>query len=699
MVNSMHLKELLEIQDITERNKLLRRAFSAYTETIDITGCEEFALIILLNLTYRRNQVEDLLDKVLAKKTLNNEDYIGKCINEVEWFHTHNLKYPDIRVSKQTLAVNPPPLHPHVLSSANYDKIFGWSHDSAKVNVVKLFLSYFKWQDDSYCVAQILVSLPDDWKAAFTSLGMKVKVLLNLCGRVSSVLPEEVIPSFVDRYCRQIRMPYHDGYTAITPVISHSIQSKIQQAAIQKKGSFTKVEFTRPAAVSELVASIGGFVNALSYPPDVGKSHHGLSQSRLFQIQNGKQIFNGNVLLKPQFIGALEGIIFNHSALALKQRRQLRVKSIKELRNTLSEWFAPILEWRLDIIENRVNLIDFESINDQLEYKLVSTSDDELPSLVIPLFGSLNSMLANIPMMQKYAFHPKLMEPLKFALKWLLSNISNEEHATIKDDDLPFRYLHLSGIRVFDAQALSNPYCSGIPSLTAVWGMLHHYQRNLNQALGLGVRFTSFSWFIRDYSLVSGKKLPEINLHGTKPNDVKRPGIVDNQYCDLTFDLVVHIDGYQDELLKLDDEPELLKAHFPSNFAGGVMHQPELDSNIDWCRLYHKEKFLFEKIQRLPLSGCWVIPTEYKVNDFESLFAILNNDSKLSPSMMGYILLNKPEPRPGSLEKMHCYAEPVIGVVEYSSAINIRLKGKRNYFHKAFWMLDAQEKFMLMKKI
>jgi len=38
-------------------------------------------------------------------------------------------------------------------------------------------------------------------------------------------------------------------------------------------------------------------------------------------------------------------------------------------------------------------------------------------------------------------------------------------------------------------------------------------------------------------------------------------------------------------------------------------------------------------------------------------------------------------------------------VVEYTTAINIRLMGKESYFNKAFWMLDAQEQFMLMKRI
>jgi CRISPR-associated protein Csy2 len=700
MVKEMYLRELLVTENIPDRNQSLRRAFSAYTGTIDVTGCEASALIILLNLTYRKNQIDDLLDKKLAKKSLNNEEHINKCVNEVQWFHTHNLKYPDIRVSKQNLVVDSPLLHSSVLSSANFDRTFGWAHDSSKVNMVKLFVSYFHWQGDNHCLADILTSQPKEWKAAFQSLGMSVKSFINLCGRVKGFLPQVMIPNSVDRYSPQVRFPYHDGYVAITPVVSHVLQSKIQQAAIKKQGSFNNVTFTRSAAVSELVASLGGFVNTLSYPPNINGKYQSLHNSRLLKMQNGKTVFNLKALVNHQFINALDGLIFNSGALALKQRRQQKVISIKEIRNTLSEWLAPILECRLEFMENKTNLTQLDNISDTLEYQLLSVSDDELPELIMPVFGMLNTMLSNLPLTQKYAFHPKLMTSFKAGLKWLLTNIANEgDTYSNNGGEEQYRYLHLRDIRVFDAQALSNPYCAGTPSLTAVWGMVHRYQRKLNQALSTSIRFTSFSWFIKDYSTVAGKKLPEVSLQGAKQNELRRPGIVDNKYCDLVFDLVVHIDGREDDLLLLDKRPEILKAHFPPTLAGAVMLQPELSSTIDWCRLYSDENQLFEKLRRLPLSGRWAMPTKHKISDLEDLFLLLFNDSKLSPTMFGYMLLDKPETRGGSIEKRHCYAEPAIGLVEYTTAINIRIMGKKSYFNKAFWMLDAQERFMLMKRI
>lgn len=695
----MHLKELLKITNVTERDRSLRRAFSPYTATIDITGSEAIALIILLNLTYRKSLVDDLLDKQLAKQALKSEEHINKCIKEIAWFHTHNLKYPDIRVSKQNLAVERPPLHSYVLSSANYPKVYGWSHDAAKVNVAKLFVSYFKWQDENYCLAQVLATYSDNWKAVFTSLGLSVKAFKSLCVTVKKSLHEESAPDSVDRYSRQVRMPYQDGYVAVTPVISHAVQSKIQQAAIDKRVRFSSLEFTRPAAVSMLAASLGGVVNVLNYPPEIQTKYHGLSNSRQFKLNNGQTVFNVGALLKPEFITALEGIIFSNNALALKQRRQQKVKNINELRNTLLEWFSPVFEWRLDIIESGNDLELPESASSQLEHKILSLPDNELSSLTIPLFRLLNEMLGSVHTTQRYAFHPQLMSPLKAALQWLLINLTDKKNEPIEEGGEHGRYLYLSGIRVFDAQALSNPYCSGIPSLTAVWGMLHSYQRKLNDALETNVRFTSFSWFIRDYSNVAGKKLPELSLQGAQQNKLKRPGIIDGKYCDLVFDLIVHVDGYENDLQAIDYEPDIVKAHFPSNFAGGVMHQPELTSNVNWCHLYRNENQLFEKLRRLPLSGCWVMPTDHKIQDLDELLILLNSDSKLSPSMMGYMLLTDPMARVGALEKLHCYAEPAIGVVKFETAISLRLKGISNYFNNAFWMLDIREKFMLMGKV
>jgi CRISPR-associated protein Csy2 len=700
MVDYPHLRYLLVNEDVAQRDLLLRRAFCAYTKPIDVTGDEANALIVLLNLSHKKRLVNDLHDKKLAKKTLSNEKHIDACINEVQWLHTHNLKYPDIRVSKQTLVVPSPMLNQSVLSSANYERSLGWSHDSAKVNVAKLFGCHFLWQGKKSCLARLLVEEQAKWKVFFQSLGMSVKDYLNLATRINSFLPKFSQPEVVDRHSPQIRLPYHDGYTALTPVISHAVQSKIQQTSRQKHGKFSHVEFTRPAAVSDLVSSIGGNVCVLDYPPPINKAERGFTHSRLFRVLNGESVLNVHALVNNQFRGGVTGFLSIGNALALKQRREQKVTSIKQIRAGLAEWLAPLVEWRLEVKENDSALVNLESCTGSLEYQFLTVTDEQLVELTAPLFSLLNATLSRLSAMEKYAFHQQLMPFLKNHLKWLLTHLVDEDKQLNENaENNRSRYLYLKGLRVFDAQALSNPYCCGTPSLTAVWGMIHRYQRQLNEALSTTIRLTSFSWFIKEFSYVAGKKLPEQTMQGPKQNKFKRPGIIDNKHCDLVFDLVVHIDGYEEELLLLDSQQALLKACFPANFAGGVMHPPELSESNDWCGLYSSETLLYKKLRRLPMSGRWIMPTKHKVSSVEGLIELLKKHNSLYPTMFGYLLLGIPQKRAGSLDRLHCYAEPTIGVAEYVSPIDIRLKGIKNYFNRSFWMLNAQECSMLMKRV
>ncbi len=701
MVDKLNFQALLDITDVQERNIALRRAFTAYTESLDVTGCEGSALIILLNLTYPRKSVDDLLDKRLAKTTLNNDTHIDACIGEVQWLHTHNLKYPDIRVSKQRLLAPAPVLYPHVLSSANCMQTLGWSHDAAKINLAKLFSCHFVWKDCVCCLATLLPELPKEWKAAFQALGMPVKHFVNLCGRVKASLPIDVSPNGVDKYSVQVRMPYRDGYVAITPVVSHALQAEIQQAAIAKQGRYTNLEFTRPAAVSELSASLGGNVKALNYPPRIGNAVHGLSDSWLLKVQAGQTVLNQGALSQPGFKKALDGLLSNGFELALKQRRQQKVASMRQIRATLTEWLSPLLEWRSEVEDNKINTSELACILGSFEYQFLTTEKENLVELLTPMFSLLNTVLSNSNTLQKYAFHQRLMKPLKSSLKWSLDNLSKESNAVAIDsgEENKQRYLYLKGIRIFDTQALSNPYCAGLPSLTAVWGMMHNYQRRLNERLGTQLRLTSFSWFIRQYSPVAGKKLPEYGMQGASENQFRRAGIVDNRHCDLVFDLVVHIDGYEEDLDAIDNSTDVIKASFPAIFAGGVMHPPEIGSVDEWCELHHSEASLYSKLKRLPASGKWVMPTRYQMTSLNELLRLLKQNTSLCPVMSGYLLLGSPKSRKNSLEPLHCYAEPAIGVVECATAIDIRLQGISNFFKRAFWMLDVKETSMLMKRI
>ena len=89
---SMHINELLSIADHAERERLLRRGFAPYSEVIAVDGAELPSLIVLCNLTIKKELSKDLCDEHQARQLLLDEHYLEHCTNAVRWLHTHNLK-------------------------------------------------------------------------------------------------------------------------------------------------------------------------------------------------------------------------------------------------------------------------------------------------------------------------------------------------------------------------------------------------------------------------------------------------------------------------------------------------------------------------------------------------------------------------------------------------------------------------------
>ncbi|WP_350978354.1 type I-F CRISPR-associated protein Csy2 [Shewanella sp. AC34-MNA-CIBAN-0136] len=694
-----HLSELLQIKELGERTEAIRRGFSSFTDSVDVTGCEKEALIILVNLTFPKKAVKDVLDKKHAKATLKDEYHLNECIKQVEWFHTHNLKYPDIRVSKQRLITTPIVPQRQVLSSADCSPTLGWSNNSAKINLAKLFVCHFYWQGRLVCLANIFCgAISKEWLLAFKALGISAKSLNVISAQVQLRLPQSELPSYVDKYSTQVLMPYHDSYTSITPVVSHGLQVELQQAASRREGRYTHLNYTRPGAVSELVAGLGGKVRCLNYPPKISDNKSNFHESMLTRLEHGESLFDQYALLRNEFSKALDKLVDNYAELAIKQRRQARLNSLKQVRQSLIAWVAPLIEGRKAVEENDVDIKVGLLNQGGIEGQLLNSPYSEWESLLSLLFSHLNLLLSNSNKTRKYAYHPDLMKPLKSQLLWILKQLSR--CPTEVTDAQPLkRYLHLKNINVYDAQLLSNPYCFGLPSLTAVWGMMHNYQRKLNEMLGTTIRFTSFAWFISQYDYTKGTQLPEFTMQGRKESEFRRPGIIDKRNGDLVFDLVIHIDGYEDDLAKLDNNTAKLKACFPSRFAGGTMHGPSVNADYEWCKLYENEDLLYSILSRSPAHGKWVMPTKHSIHSVRELTLLLENNMSLCPVMAGYILLEKPKSRVGSIAPLHSYGEPVIGLVSCDSAIDIRLQGQLNFYRRAFWFLEAKEQFLLMKRI
>ncbi|GAA5132941.1 type I-F CRISPR-associated protein Csy2 [Thalassotalea piscium] len=694
MVNYKTLKELLIIDDLKEKNNQLRKAFSAYTSLIDITGLEKAALIILLNLTHRKALVEDLCNEKLAKRTLLDEAHFDKCVNEIEWLHSHNLKYPDIKVSKQRLLVPHPSIISGVISGANCQRTLGWSHNSTTINCAKLFCCHFYWQGKIVCLTDLLLSNNDVFKKVFKTLGFIAEDYNRLCQRVKKLLPESDIPVTVDRFSKQVQFPFRDKYISLTPVVSHSLQAEIQIKSRDRKGRYAKLEHVRPSSMGELVASLGGNISLLSYPPNITPASGDYTEKMLWLLERGKDVFNNKILSSDNFIHALKLLIFSPLKLTHRQRKESVLTSFKVIRAGLFQWLQPIIDWRFELQDNNRVLDLSQYKHGELIFRLL-TVDQVNNSITASLFEYLNN---NLP--ERYAYHQAIVLRLRRLLTSTLNRIVKSEsiEEPVNVDGGNKRFLYLRNIQVFDAQAQANPYCIGVPSLTAVWGMLHNYQRRLSERLGVTICFSSFSLFIRNYSLVKGNELPAFSMNGPNQKVFKRSGVTANRFCDLTFDIVVRLDGDEDSIEKLEQNNQVLKACFPSRFAGGAMIPDWQKINSTWCQLYQNETQLFSVLKRLPSFGQWLVPHTAKLQSLNDLTSLLIDNTNLSPVMQGFSFLGKPINRSGALDSLHCFAEPVIGVAQYMSAYKVRYNGMKHFFNKAFWSYEVQEAYILIKK-
>lgn len=686
----MHLSDLLDVKDTEERNRQLRRILVPYTDLIDVTGCEVELLVIAINQTVPRKDVEDLLDKKLAKALYKNNEHFQRCIDEVQWFHTHNLKYPDSRVKGQRIIAQRPLKVKGVLSSANLPVCLSWSHNSSQVNPAKFFATKFIWEGVAKSLLDVFIETEPQWKTALRGMGLSINRLIDMRATLIESHTLNLIPEEVSDYSKQIRVPYEGDYCALTPVVSHSVQSQLQQMVFGRSVVATNIEHSHPASVGSLVASLGGIIRVLSYPPNVRS--RASTRFCLGGGMRGHKLFDNSAIKDDRFLNALSQIVGENPAITLRQRRQLRVSALRFVRKQLALWIAPAMDFR-DSLEIST---ESESFTGSVEEQLVYLPSENLTEVLNALNTRFHQALQYHRRGTRYAYHSELILPIKQQFSWLLSHISDQEV-----NDFPSQtnsvYLYLKKLVVHDGAMLSNPYISGIPSLTALGGLMHNYQRKLSELLECRCEIKRGAWYIGQFNQQVSKKLPEPDKvrYQRKLSDVQRPGILDGKYADLSMDLVLE--------LKLPDsypipELSLLQAAFPSRFAGGILLPPSLFELSEWLQVYTNSSELFSTLARLPRSGCWIYPDDRGVNSFEDMVKRLEKDRDLKPVGLGYIPLEEPQSRVGSIAHKHCFVEPCIGVVQCKNPIDMRLAGAKQFYSSAFWCFDISNQAMLMKK-
>tara|TARA_R110001606_G_scaffold254081_1_gene401995 strand:+ start:10417 stop:12468 length:2052 start_codon:yes stop_codon:yes gene_type:complete len=677
----MNLQDALAIESLKEKTTALRKLFAPYTPHVAVDGFEEQVLVVLINLVYKRSEIDDLTSVRTAKSVLLDEVLLSKCINEVKWFHTHNLKYPDIRVSHQRLISKVVSEDIAGICSRSLPLSFGWSHNSAEINHAKLFLTSFNWQGEVTCLAKLLIAEEPVWINLIREYGFTKKAVLNISGKIKQLLPVAELPLEVSSFSPQLQMPFQQSYLAVTPVVSHVMLAKIQQLTTDRKLNFGLVEHSRPANVGDLASSVGGNLRVLRYFPKTNSKAVNRSKVANNDIE---KIFKIRALLSSQFQQALLVLVGIKQFNTLRLKRLARVVAIRQVRVSLQLWLDNILEAKNNVQE--------QAYPEWAKHYL----DQSITNCISQFSNILNESLGTLSKLKHFAYHPNLMGLFKTQLNYVFTHCTAEEE-TLNDEQIV--YVHCQDMRVFDAEAMANPYIQGMPSLTALNGLAHNFERKLKNFIDPSIKCIGSAIYIENYQLHTGKPLPEPSKlkQVAGRSHVIRTGIIDKPKCDITLDLVFRLFVPNTELLdKLNSQ--LIKPALPSSFAGGTMHPPSLYQSIDWCHVHTKPSELFKNLKAKSSNGSWLYPSKKVVKSFEQLIDALNGNFNLKPAAIGFAALEEPVKRDAALHEYHCYAEPVIGLLECVSNTSVKYAGAKQFFHDAFWVMDVQKESMLMKK-
>ncbi|MCS0352230.1 hypothetical protein ND920_11535 [Vibrio ordalii] len=688
------LNDLLAIEGETVKQAVLKKMFMPYTENVCIDGLEKEALTILLNLSsnHKGDKCTDWLDVARAKKYLKNDENLAESLAEIQWLHTHNLKFPDCRVKDQRIIARPLSTTEEFISSAGLDQRLGWAHNSAVYRHTLWLLNPFKWQSQPVCILSLIQQKNPVWLDLLTEFGLDMKSLARLQRAIEEQLPENSFPDSVSTYSKQLRFPWGDDYVSITPVVSHALQCELEIRARspENKLSFVSSSLPNSPSIGNLCGSLGGYMRVLNYPLGVKQTKGGtLTASR----QKSGHYFDDYQVTNAKICQVLNRLTGSEPSKTQRQRERARQVRSKILRKQIALWMLPLIELR-DIAESEPNQQQLE-YDDTLAQAFLSLPELELGSLAGEFNRRLHLAFQNNIYSAKFAYHPKLMQVAKAQVTWVLEQLSKP----INNQDMVTgeQYIYLSSMRVQDAVAMSSPYLCGVPSLTAIWGFMHDYQRQFNQLFNNGspVEFSSFAFYVRNENIQSTAKLTEPNsvAKARTVSNAKRPTIRSERLSDLEIDLVIRVHSES----RISDFRSALKTALPVAFAGGALYQPQLSTQIEWLRTFTGRSELFHVLKGLPAYGRWLYPSEKQPTNFDELEWLLTQVDDNLPVSLGYHLLEHPTKRDNAITGCHAYAENAIGLAKRINPIEVRFSGRDHFLNHAFWSIECSSETILIK--
>lgn len=600
----MHLKELLQLQDVRIRNTELKRAFNALSEAVCIDGTEVQAIHILVNLTAKLTAETDVTSQAEARRLLCTEGWFSKCVATIRFRHTHNLKYPDYK-NRSVLRLQPLGTLPEGYISSQFCKDrtkLGWSHSSEYINYQLFFCAVFNWRGSDYCIADLICQESTIFRNMLLEAGIYKKDFLMVSKELQKIAPKQTLLELGPEL-RQIRLPYHNSYCALTPVPSHVLQREIHLALKTERIHRCVIAHTRAASVGDLAASAAGKVFTFKTVPQKLRMWH---------------------TTKPRYELPDSGLL----ALVQLTKTDQMLLTDNNRRRLVEGWKREVL-----------NYINTWKKAYNIESWLAS-------STIVERF---NAHLSKTKLGSKLAYNPDVTKLLNL----LFDDAPPGSEAST--ELTKHQYLLLPSIRVSSASALSSTYSVGIPSLMGIWGFLHAFERKVQRQINCNAfQIESFAVCLHEFASDNRGLTRETNLDGKK---FVIPAVLPTRYCDLVLSFVLKIRKHQPQLA-----PEQLISSLPNSLCQGAVHV-KLDGlqHILW-----RDSF-YQTAQDIPEKrGRWLVPDlNFAPCDVQALAAEPN---LLLSTVGYQFLETPTEKTGAVDELPHAFAEPVLGNVRQSYA-------------------------------
>ncbi len=599
------LAELLK-SNPDDLNAELKRAFRPLTPHIEIEGNELDALTILVNLTDKTADQKNLLDRSKCKQKLRDEKWWHFCLNTIKFIQSHNLKFPDIRSEGVIRAAAIGELPEFLFSSSKLPSHnWAYSHNSKDVNKSAFLTSEFSWKGDVSCLA---IFLQDEdhplWKKLF-KLGCYKKTYKAVVKRIRMFELRKIDVSLPGNYLTQISFPDTDGsYISLSPVASQAMQSHCYQALSESYQYRAITRFSRSTNMGVLPMTGGGALRMFKSVPNFSNTHH-------------NKLNSNEHWLSKESIQSLKDYELLDRLLMPENRKQAQRKLVTDnIQIMIRTW---LLQQDAEI--------DAKTLTEHLNYDLSQAKATK-----------------------RFAYVPKLTRLLHSLIKQELK-VPQLESSVDDSSSEAGSFLLLPNIKVSGASALSSSVIIGIPSLTAFYGYVHSFERKLRE-LNAIAKIESFAICIHQFHIDKRGVTKEFveKADGT----ISRPATHDDWQCDFTFSLI----------LKFTHQPTVpndsIIRVLPIRLSRGT-------AKIEIADFKNIQSFdnLTTAVKYVPTqTGKWLSLYKSPLNSFDDLITNVKHRRYLTPSCIGYHLLEKPVEKKDTLRSYrHAFAEPIIGLI------------------------------------